>query len=319
VTDVGLLSDEELVSFVAIQMAWIREAFWRIFDVPAFGWKRFYRDTLDAVVHLDVDTIVSLRPFCSDARPLHFLMGVLIEQRTVHEEIGRRLGRRDVGSAILSCLREEPRGEKDLLTALKVERLTSYQPAHEEDDEDLRSVAKVKAWEGYAAIGEDMVSGMPARVAVPPLPALAGLPAEPKPPWDVVGPFVLGQELQSMVKTLLPVLREAEALRGKVHQDLRTHWEKRDAQKRKGEKVSLDEEKDAATQTDFSAGAFRQGALDSLYTIANRRWGERGTRFITALTQGETVTAASKAAKVTRQVGHKYLRELKKAYRNGRR
>jgi hypothetical protein len=50
------------------------------------------------------------------------------------------------------------------------------------------------------------------------------------------------------------------------------------------------------------------------YTVAAKRWGERGRKFLVALSVEETsVEKASTAAGVTRQMDYKYLRELKKA------
>jgi hypothetical protein len=46
--------------------------------------------------------------------------------------------------------------------------------------------------------------------------------------------------------------------------------------------------------------------------IARKRWGAKGVRFLQAHSNGESVTQASNIAGVSRQTGHKYLRELEK-------
>ncbi len=50
-----------------------------------------------------------------------------------------------------------------------------------------------------------------------------------------------------------------------------------------------------------------------LYRIAQDRWGESGKRFVEAWLMGKNVTEASDYAGISRQIGHKYWKNLKKS------
>jgi hypothetical protein len=79
--------------------------------------------------------------------------------------------------------------------------------------------------------------------------------------------------------------------------------------KRQVERKLVQEWKEAETQTD----SFIHSKTEKLRQIAESRWGSKGTCFITAFLQGKSVTEASQKAGISRQIGHKYIREIKKA------
>jgi hypothetical protein len=181
---------------------------------------------------------------------LRLLVRTRLGLNEIYSELRRRLDPRKVGRAIYRSILEYPKALEELREALHVERMRSYRP-RKEDDEDLRSEATTQAFKKLEEMKATAVEGLklPEQLHLPPIPTptVAG---QSQNRWD--WPTLRAAELKETLRLFLPLLRgEAEQLPAKVHEFLKEHFRKWNAAKRAGEEVSLFGEEGKADRSDL--------------------------------------------------------------------
>ncbi|MEW5917019.1 MAG: hypothetical protein AB1762_11460 [Gemmatimonadota bacterium] len=214
---------------------------------------------------------------------------------------------------------EDPESQEALTTlmkALRVDRLTSYRPA-KEDDDDLRHDALAAALSFVRERGTRTVAGrnLPAQIEFPVLKGIS-LPTLDPERWN--RPVARAQGLRAAFALLLPVLRgEIEPVAERVRQASREHFRTWRAKKRSAAESSLDDPKLAPIasppRSEEIASSERmdstRAALNA-YREVVARWGDKAGAFLHGIAAGLSIAAAARAAGISRQTGHKYIRKL---------
>ncbi|MBI3770339.1 MAG: hypothetical protein HY271_17850 [Deltaproteobacteria bacterium] len=311
--DVATCDDAELVGRLVGLEANLCLVIVSFIDTPGAPWRTVYRHAAVLAGVLSLEVLDRLRRRGASGDVLGFLIWTRRAVDNVLHEILRRLRATPVGLAIVAVRSLMPPDDavalRQLLRALRVSQLTSFRP-EKESDEDLRQDALASALDFVDRHEREITAPwtLPDRIELPALPVpIPGVDARR---WD--WPALVASETHATAALLLPALRgDLEALPEKVRLALRDHFESWNAQKRSGEEVLFDDS-DHASPTDVESDLARRRAVQDFYAEARRRWGDRACVFLDALLRGRTVEEASKRAGVSRQTGHKYLRELKR-------
>jgi hypothetical protein len=317
-TDYAAWSDEQLVLTLVVLRAVARECVARIIDKPEVDSKTINRRAASLADDPNPAVLAHLSALCGTDQPLRFLVFVRLELAHLAIELMRRIGRTRVGVQLVAFLRPYPEGSATALQVfnalwrvLSDQRLKSRGPS-----KDDRALAVAKAWEYYLKMGREVAHFSTSHGFSVPPPSTAGVPAAKREGWESFNALVLLGQLNLALARFLPILRgQVDELPENVRQALRDHWEKGKAQKRTGVEVELDEMKlpDESSPIRVKTTSADDTALSAeAYRLAERRWGAKGTRFLDALLESGSVVEASSEAGVSRQTGHKYLRELRK-------
>lgn len=218
---------------------------------------------------------------------------------------------------------------------IRLDWLGEYRTAHvkrllkiERRVADLQQWALLKALEVWRKPGTAHAESFP----LPPFPAEEMLPPE-REFWE--GPMRRAWELghAAALKQTLPVfIGEKESIPNTVDNMRREERRKRrewieflrDADTLPGERAEPSKEEPkpqparairavhAEPQHGADILAFSRYEAESLYQMAVKRWGERGGRFVQALANHEDITEACTFAGISRTIGYKYLRTLRK-------
>lgn len=275
--------------------------------------------------NLSLDTLLVLSELGASAEHLRVIVKDHCEAASVRAELRSRLGKVPRGRAVLAIV-EDPESQEALTTlrkTLRVDRLTSYRPG-KEDNDDLRHDALAAALSFVRDCGIRTVAGrkLPARIEFPVLKGIS-LPTLDPDRWD--RPVARAQGLREAFALLLPVLRgEVEPVAEKVRQASREHFRMWRAMKRSAPEASLDDPKVASTVSlppiEEIASPERldstRVALDA-YCEVVARWGEKAGAFLTGVAAGLPISKAARKAGITRQTGHKYMRKLRQARPGG--
>jgi hypothetical protein len=223
---------------------------------------------------------------------------------------------------------------------LSVDKIASFD-LREQSASDIKQAAMETAWSAWSALKSKY----------------PGDPYEPPEfPFDMIAPEeefwrdmminrVWKNGKEAHMREMIPLLSgETEAIPEVVHDRLRETWRKIKRRKQIMEgrpRDILDREQNERIEWSVIPGKSRDEVLHRLkdelhqqapelhraiakldseraYRAAIKRWGNRGRWFLDALRRGEDVVAASAAAGVSRQTGHKYLKELQKLLANKR-
>lgn len=211
--DYSKRKNEDIIFDLAVHLAWARECTTRIIYKPGGELNEVYNKASRMADKRAPDVLEQLFALYADERPIRFLVWVWIEEECIYQEIRKRLEKHKVGREFLRLhgrVSREPIDGDHLPTVLNVEKLTSYHPS-ENSDEDLRNEAVKKALEYQREMEEKAIDfNLPAEVSLS-LPPNTGLPDE-TPPWDRLNPLLLSEELKKLEEILLPVLQGKEEL-----------------------------------------------------------------------------------------------------------
>jgi hypothetical protein len=247
---------------------------------------------------------------------LRFIVWIRLNLIEIYDEFRKRLDRQRVGRAFYRTFLNRPEALEELRTALHVERIKSYRPS-KECDEDLRAdgvEAAVRKLEDLRLkIRREM--SFPECVQLPKIPVL---PSDSRTDGGWEWEKLRAKELQDTIVAFLPLLSgEAEGILTKVHDALKEHFRKFEAAKRDGEEIPICDEKgrlidevEIVSVPGVEEQVLSKMAVISLGQIAAERWGKKGSDFIRALLDDKTIKEASRIAGVSRQTGNKYFREL---------
>ncbi len=315
-SDYSSWDNETLVSQLVIWRSLGPQCIIRMIAKPEDDWKAMFQRVSHMADVLSPAVLEELYSMQRNGVAVRFLIWWRLELEHIALELRNRLERSKVGSALIQAIggRSEKVTLNQLLRVLRIERLQSYRP-EDESDEDLRAHGLMKAYEYYDHMGEEAIFPLPHGLGAA-LPPNLGLPEQDPPPWDYLLPRVTSLQIQQALRVFLPILEgDVERLPGKVWQALRDLFEKRKAQKRDAQRA------DEPFETLEEAGHIprHHGVQDAMsdlvqvFKLAERRWGPKATAFLNALREDCTQDEAAKRAKISRQTGHKYLRELAKA------
>jgi hypothetical protein len=264
---------------------------------------------------------------------IRLLIDLRIEGAFLELEFERRMEQHRVGGEIL--LLED--GQDRLLEfqkLLSVDKIGSFD-LREQSANDIKQSAIETAWSAWNELKNQY----------------AGDPYEPPEfPFDMIAPEeefwremmikrVWSNGKQAHMREMVPLLTgQTEAIPGIVHGQLRETWRKIKRRKQimegrprdlldpeQNERIdwSIIPEKSRAEvfqrlkdelhqeNSEFDTAAAKVDS-ERAYRAAIKRWGKRGRLFLDALRRGEDVVTASVAAGISRQTGHKYLKELQK-------
>ncbi len=262
---------------------------------------------------------------------IRLLIDLRIEGAFLEYEFGRRMEQHRVGGEIL-LLEEGQDRLREFHKLLSVDKIASFD-LREQNSNDIKQSAVTTAWTAWDELkgkyNEDPYDP-------PEFPFDMILPEEEF--WrDIMVNRVWKNGKQAHMREMIPLLAgEAEAIPEIVHSRLRESWRKIKRRKQIMEgrpRDILDREQNEQIEWSIIPEKSREAVLQQLkdqlhqehdqegktlakldsdraYGIAIKRWGKRGRAFLDALRQGKDVTAASAAAGVSRQAGHKYLKEL---------
>ncbi len=261
---------------------------------------------------------------CHDMKPLKFLVECRFEQEAIYKETKNRLKKSGVGMEALRLLgrKSKPLTLDDLHKALKVERMQTYKP-DKEMDEDLRSVAVGGVWNRFQKLGQTLKVKLPTG-PYPAVPQNVGIPVDEKDTWSQLNAVMLQRDFEQMQENILPAL-QGKRLSGGARQALRDHWEKRDAQKREGEEFDLSEgqrllrregrldrheEEEMEQKADVSARMYK--VLKEAQR--QKRWGKKAITAFKYYLEGKTEEEACKLAKITPRTFQNYIARFREKF-----
>jgi hypothetical protein len=281
----------------------------------AQDWRMLFRRASQITDDPNPRVLAALYRIWPHPEPLLYLVWVQLECQHVAMALRERLSVLPVGEALIGTLGAEPPLDAvgKLKQALHVSRMEVYEGfQHEEDADDLHQEAVTHALKRYRGL----TGGVQAKQEVTDdeLRELCTPPDFGIPDKTASFPKLMdfaAAECRAALERLSPIFDgHVEAAPGQVHQHLRDHFERRQAQKRSGERVPIEE------ATEGPRGGpnpdVRMDVKD-LYEFALKRWGARGERFLKALEAG-TMTDAAKAAGVSRPTADKYRKELRRHF-----
>ena len=271
--------------------------------------------------------------------PHRGLIGLLIDLRIegafLEHEFGRRMEQHRLGGEILLLEEGEDR-LSEFQKLLSIDKISSFD-LREQNADDIKQSAMEIAWSAWNGL-KDKYTEDPYE---PPEFPFDMLPPEEEFWRNMMVNRVWKNGKQAHMREMIPLLAgESEAISEIVHGQLREGWRKakrrkqiRDGHPRKildpeqKERIEWsiipeksrdevfhrlrDELHQEQREQDRSIARFDS---ERAYRVATKRWGKRGRQFLDALRRGEDVVAASAAAGVSRQTGHKYLNELQKLF-----
>jgi hypothetical protein len=252
----------------------------------------------------------------------HFLQRAALEL-LIFQEIERRAKSDKVGRHLYGAITTGEFDREALLAELNAEKITSYRPA-KESDEDLKQLRLEKLWESYRRIGSQRASISP-RVKRDSRATVRC--------WDKLLPQLAIEEMKCLMREVWPLLpSQVEKLSERARQKWRDYFHSWSMQKRTGEEVSLNEADRILLSLERSSSrVWRQKGerleenrgrdnisyldIKRAFLQVKERHGEKGERFLKALPEtGFNITKASKIAGISRQMGHRYLLEIRNRF-----
>jgi hypothetical protein len=284
------------------------------------GWpdadlKAVAEETADLSDNLSWEYIDRLCELCQSPVPAMLLVAYGLEQDAIFKETNERLKRSKVGAELLRLYGDKvkPKDLRELHKALKIEKITTYRP-QKESDEDLKGIAVEGATTAFKQIGQTARVDMP-EGPYPLTPLAEALPVELAlwKKWERVNGAMERKDFALMQEYFLPAL-QGKKISERARQTLRDHFEAQRAKKRMAETLSLDgAEKDAILPPwETSSGNISYLDARKAYKIVRERYGQKGHQFLDALKETGNVKEASASAGISRQMGHRYLVEIRK-------
>ena len=325
--------DKDLHVFYAINTIWGCQCVVRVLDMQGLATpKKETTERVSRIVHdPSPDNLTELYSLYPDTRPLKFLVWLRLDQKNILRELDKRHRSFKVGRAFI--LWEEgkwqPKDVTDFHKLLKVEKITSYRP-EKEDAEALKSEATAKAVEFFKRRGEPLVVKQRPGMPIPAIPSEWGLPARDPDPWGLWHRYQLDVYIENLVKDYLSLFfGGVDRVKEASHQALKNLWEKREAQKRTGEEVSL-KEADETILKRSSSGIWRKKGerveeedkpdiserMFEVLRVArqNKRWGDKAVKAFKYYLEGKTEKEAAKLAKITDKTFRNYITRLQKIF-----
>jgi hypothetical protein len=171
-----------------------------------------------------------------------FLVWSRLNLTGIYEELRKRLDRQRVGRAFYRILLNRPEALEELRTALHIERIKSYRPS-KESDEDLRSDGVEAALRKLEDFRSKIWRGISFRESVN-LPTIPVLPSDSRTAGSWDWGKLRAEELEETTVAFLPLLNgEAESIVTKVHDALKEHFRKFKAAKREGKEIPICDKK----------------------------------------------------------------------------
>jgi hypothetical protein len=233
-----------------------------------------------------------------------------LEQDAIYAEISNRLKKSKVGAELLRLHGNKirPHNLRELHKALEVERISTVR-LQEESNDDLMSIAVEGATGAFKQIGQSIKLEMP-EVTYPLTPLAEVLPVKPtvSKQWEIINGAMERKDFALMQEYYLPAL-QGENISERARQTLRNHFEEWKAKKRSGITLSLDEVK---VKEEVLPTWESLADLKKAYEVAFERYGQKGRKFLDTLKNTENITEASASVGISRQMGHKYLIEIRK-------
>ena len=330
--DYRKLNPAQLLYCLAMLRALARDTLARVILV---GWsdvdlRDVAEETADISENLNWEYIERLCDLCQNPVPGMYLVSCGLEQDAIYAETSRRLKTSKAGSQLLRLLgsKVSPNTLTDLRRGLKVERITTYEPERE-SDEDLRALADSAAWKTFTELGKALKVHLP-QFRYPNSPLAKALPVEKKvsEQWEILNRSMFTTDFSLMQESFLPAL-EGKKISARVRQSLRDHWQSRDAQKRTGEEVPL-AELDRTILRPSRSGIWRKkserleeekkpdvsGPMFEVLKEAQRhkRWGPKAIEAFKYFLKGKTEQEAAKLAGITDKTFRNNIIRLRKSF-----
>lgn len=227
------------------------------------------------------------------------MIGEKLERRCKDKEVGAALIASQVG--ILDAVQEMER-------LMQVDRIRSYHP-WEEESNDIKNSAWQRASNLYALTSKKYGAKYQVEFL-----SILSMSDKERRICDRIAQ-IAGTIQEDMNRRFGPILGgEIETIPTKVRNHLRGEW-KKIARRKTIFENHQEEIREQIHPEERKPGEKQVVRIDyyHAYHIAKKRWGKKGQIFLDKLSQGATVTNASQEAGVTRQMGHRYLKELKRA------
>jgi hypothetical protein len=276
---------------------------------PDADLKKVADETEDLTDNLNWEIIDRLCDLCDNPVPAMLLVDCIVEQDAIYKEINERLTKSVVGAEILrlSADKVKPTSLLELHKALTVDRITTYRP-EKESDEDLRAIAVGAAMKAFNQIGHENKADLE-KGPYPKTPLAKAFPVASSAwgQWKIRNSAMEKRDFALMQEYYLPAL-EGKKISERARQALRDHFEAREAKKRTAETLSLDRAKKESVSPPWES-YFDAGRA---YKIAVERYGQKGQQFLDTLKDTENIKEASARAGISRQMGHRYLIEIRK-------
>jgi hypothetical protein len=311
------MNDRQLLFCLARLRAMGRDTLARVIlvDLPEVDFKTLADETAELSDNIDWKLIDKICELCDSPVPAMHLVICRLEQEAVYEQSSKRLSKSKAGAEILRMYgnRVKPTGLDDLHKALKVEKISSYKREKYSAD-DLKAIAVKGALEAFKQIGETSKSEGPQR-PYPLTPLAQALPVDPEvwKQWEMVNGAMESQDSKMMQEYYLPA-RQGQKISERARQALKDYFESWKAKKRAAKMVPLHDARKEAVLPPWETARKSVSYLDAkrAYQIASERYKEKGPRFLNALKETGDVKEASRRAGISRQMGHRYLVEIRK-------
>lgn len=336
--DLGLESVQDLVSNLARYRFLAARTVLPLVDTPDIPPLRAYRRARRLAEVQTKATVEELYGLCGNDRLFGYVVSLTREAHRIGAEFQERLSSMKVGSAIVAthgAFAHDADRER-LESAIKVQRVVSFRPTKEGDD-DLRGVAVAAALKRYYATAAAIEAESPYAYALPEPPSELRLPTLDAARWAGLLAVLHDTEIAQARRLLIAAaLGAAEDLPRLAWGDLTDQWKLWKAAKRAGVEIST-------SGTEEGTGDFEEGKrqfglthwgdlrvlptsdedgspaalyeareeAEKLLDHARVQWGARGEAFLGALLAGRSLVEASAAAGVSRQTGHGWREQLR--------
>ena len=315
------MNDLQLLYCFVRLSAWARDTLARIIFAawPDADLAAVAEETADLSENPTWQVIDRLCDLCNGPGPASHILCCRLEQDAIYEEIRKRLDESRVGAEFLRFRGDKVKPEdlRDLHKALKVDRITSGKP-EKETDEDLKSIAMEGAARAFRQIGEARTD-LP-KEPYPLTPFAEALPVEPTiwQAWQKVNTAMERKNFAMMQEVFLPALA-GEKLSEQARQNLRNVYEKRDADKRTGIDVPLeqaDKTELSALSDEFSDPAISKLMIESVLKQAtkHKRWGAKAVKAFKYFLEGKSEKEAAQLAGITEKTYRNYTLHLKQIF-----
>jgi hypothetical protein len=310
------------------------------------------RRTCSIVSNLSAEILAWLHSIYADTRPLQAMVCLKRDRENILLELDRRHCSLKAGRAFIAQEEGAwlPKGLSDYHKLLEIEKLQSYSPAERDDaTADLRSEATTRAVEFFTRRGETIKVRERPGMPLPVMPTEWGVPPPNQPRWEVWHREMLSLFIEALCQDYLSLfVGGVDRVKEFARQHLRNEWKTRDRRKTIMEGTEKFPKKRGPDLTraewDFSETSakrrreeiaeeiqarlpnpeeYLQRAQDeqeelrnvaATYEYAQSRWGkEEGQKFIDTIKEGGTTKEAAQAIGISREMGHRYKKELKTA------
>jgi hypothetical protein len=324
--DFKSLLDQELIVWLVLFRAWTRESVWKLMELDStmttIGEAERSKGTIyKMLIPGTPDQLCALFLLANkltqsrDLAPMAFIVWANVQLAGLINEIDEIMENNNLGKKLIKMVFDRAEfPQKELLDGVQREArkrrrggdiLRPYR--HEAQDRDDRRQEILAACVAF----QKNIKGTPRLLPegdfyIPPLPRMAMLPRDRSETLAYINGKFAADDLMALWKDILPYLQgAAEQIPSRGYQAIRTSDAKWKTQKRTGQTVSVE---------DIHGRVEPPLAYGLLYRRFERQWGEKGIIFLKSLAQGDTVIEASKKACVSRQTGHKYMKDLRREF-----